>query len=90
MKIRFAKVRVSNQRTAPATVGLDRLTDSQRRDADTHDKFVRDYTAEMLAEAFDDLEHRAVYDRRDPEHRWVMGRRAALARAASRMKGGRA
>ena len=89
MKIKFAKVRVTRPGASSpleretvtkggSMTGLDYLTESQKREAATHDAFVRDYNAETISEAFDDLSSRTAYDKRNPEHRWVMGRRAAL------------
>jgi hypothetical protein len=68
--------------------GLDRLTESQRRDAESHDKFVRGLPAEVIEAAWEDLNSRTAHDPKNPEHRWVMGRRAALARLASTMRKG--
>lgn len=91
MRIKLAKVRVTRPggEVRETVTGLDYLTESQKREAATHDAFIRDYNLETISEAFDDLSNRVAFDKRNPEHRWVMGRRAALARKAqSLMKGG--
>ena len=90
--MKFANVRITDNRPAgarPAMTGLDHLAENQRREAETHDKFVRDYSLETAEAAWEDLNSRPAYDSKNPEHRWVMHRRAALARLAERMvKGG--
>lgn len=91
--MRFAKVRITDNRPVasgarPGMTGLDRLTENQRREAETHDKFVRGYSPEMVEDAWEDLNARKAYDTKNPEHRWVMGRRAALARRAATMRKG--
>lgn len=98
--MRLAKVRITDhrptagkpspvgRRTAATTggsmTGLDYLTASQARDAAAHDKAIRDYDEETLLTAATDLGKRRVFDRKDPEHRWVMNRRAALLRELDR------
>lgn len=101
--MKFAKVRITDHRPGagakpalergPVTrgggmTGLDHLTESQRREAETHDKFVRGYSPDAVEAAWEDLNIRTAYDPKSPEHRWVMGRRAALARLAARMEKG--
>lgn len=100
MRIKLAKVRVTRPggespleretvTRGGSLTGPDYLTENQKREAATHDAFIRDYSLETISEAFDDLSNRVAFDKRNPEHRWVMGRRAALARKAqSLMKGG--
>jgi len=66
--------------------GLDFLTESQRREAASHDAFLRDYSPETLQAAWEDLKDRPAWDKKDSEHRWVMARRAALLRAGQKMK----
>lgn len=89
--MRPARVRTTDYRPQPAggkpaMTGLDHLAVNQGRDAAEHDRWVATYSAEMLEAAWDDLSRRAAWDRKNPEHRWVMGRRAAIARAAARME----
>ena len=66
--------------------GLEHLARIQKAEAVEHDRAVADYPAWLLESAYEDLEARVVFDRKNPEHRWVMARRAALKRAAMRMK----
>lgn len=89
-RIRVSKVRVTDHRPGakPVVSGLDRLASIQAKDAADHDAWVAGYTPEMLAEAFEDLRARGAWDRKDPEHRWVMNRLAAIKRAAMRMRKG--
>lgn len=47
---------------------------------DTHDRMVKGLTDETLKAAAKDLFNRKVHDRRNPEHRWILERRAALLR----------
>jgi heme-degrading monooxygenase HmoA len=87
--IRFAKVRTTDHR--PASSGLEQLERIQAREAAEHDKAVADYSPQLLQSAWEDLNARHAWDRKDPEHRWIMARRAALMRAGQRIvKGGRA
>ena len=66
--------------------GLDFLSESQKREAAEHDRAVRDYLPETVAAAWDDLSGREAWDRKDPEHRWVLARRAALRRLGVSMR----
>jgi hypothetical protein len=64
--------------------GLDHLANANTRDIAEHDKAVRDYAADIAMSAATDLGKRRAWDRRDPEHRWVMNRLAALLRLLDR------
>ena len=75
--------------TGGSMTGLDHLTASQKAEAASHDAFVRDYTPDMLEAAWADLTGRRACDRKNPEHRWVMARRGALARRAQAIERGR-
>lgn len=66
--------------TGGGVTGLDYLEAAQQREAAEHDRAVRDYEPETVALAWDDLTARNCWDRKNPEHRWVMARRAALRR----------
>ncbi len=99
MNIRIPKVRVTRpggrspleRPTATrdgSMTGLDYLTGLQNREAAEHDRNVRDYSAQTLEAAFEDLKGRVVFEKKDPEHRWVMNRRAALVRRAQSMQRG--
>lgn len=68
--------------SAPANTspGLDHLAAINRAEAERHDLIVRDYSDATLIAAAMDLHPRAAWDRKDPEQRFVMSRRAALQR----------
>jgi hypothetical protein len=68
--------------TPPAntTTGLDHLEAINRAEAARHDLVVRDYSDHTLIAAAQDLHPRAAWDRKDPEQRFIMSRRAALQR----------
>lgn len=100
--MRIAKVRTTNfrptagkpspvgRRTAATTggsmTGLDQLDTIQRREAAEHDRAIASYPPELVAAAYEDLHRRNAYDRKNPEQRWVMARKAALGRLALRMR----
>ncbi len=101
-RIRLAKVRIipppgaggkspleADRLTRGGSVGktgLDFLMESQKREAASHDAFLRDYSPETLQAAWEDLKDRPAWDKKDQEHRWVMARRAALLRRGSQMR----
>jgi len=64
--------------------GLDYLTTIQQREAMEHDRAILGYGEETLLAAAQDLGHRRCWNRKDHEHRWVMGRVAAILRALDR------
>jgi|694.fasta_scaffold35019_7 hypothetical protein len=66
--------------------GLDALEAIQRREAAEHDRAVAGYEPEMVAAAYEDLHRRNAWERKNPEHRWIMARKAALGRLALRMR----
>lgn len=66
--------------------GLDYLEAIQKREAAEHDKAVRDYDPRTVEAAFMDLAGRPAHERKNPEHRWVAARRAALRRLAISMR----
>jgi hypothetical protein len=100
--MRLAKVRITDYRPPGAggisplergaatrggsMSGLEHLSAIQAREAMEHDRAVRDYLPETVEAAWNDLAGRAVHDRRNPEHRWVMARRAALRRLGVSMR----
>lgn len=102
MRIRFAKVRTTDHRPPGAAgkppleaarltrggsmTGLDYLTASQQREAAEHDRNVAGLPPETLDAAYRDLRDRKAYDPKDPEHRWIKARRAALLREAAKLK----
>ena len=75
-----ARPRAVASKTVP-----DYLTASQKREAEEHDRNIRDYTPAMVAAAWEDLRDRRAHNKKDPEQRWVMARLGAAMR-----KGGRA
>lgn len=70
--------------------GLDHLAAIQTKDAANHDSWVATYSPAMLEAAYEDLRQRGAWDRKNSEHRWVMGRLAAIKRAAMAMQNRRA
>jgi hypothetical protein len=64
--------------------GLDHLARLQSAEAIAHDKAVATLSQETLLAAAKDLGQRRAHDRKDPEQRWVMARKAALLRRLSR------
>ena len=52
-----------------------------------HDKAIAGHSLDTLQAMATDLGGRNAHDRRDHEHRWVMGRKAAVLRALSGMRG---
>jgi len=66
--------------------GLEHLSEIQRREAEEHDKNVRGLSPETVIAAAKDLGRRRYHDRKDPEHRWGMARKAALLRRIDREK----
>jgi len=53
---------------------------------DAHDRNVSDLSDDTLKAAAKDLFNRKVHDRRNPEHRWILERRAALLRELERRR----
>ena len=78
--MRLAKSRITNYGPPKPTTGLDALERIQQRDAAAHDKAIADYEGDLLVAAGEDLMGRRAWDFKNPEHRWVMGRRAAILR----------
>lgn len=74
----------SRSRTNGGSVGLECLTTIQQREAMEHDRAILGYGEETLLAAAQDLGHRRCWNRKDPEHRWVMNRVAAILRALDR------
>jgi hypothetical protein len=88
-KMRLAKVRITPPAvggSGPRMDGLDHLALIHRREAAEHDRNVRDYSPATVAAAWDDLAGREAWDRKNPEHRWVLERRAALRRLGAAMR----
>lgn len=86
MKIRIPKVRITRPAGPLAKDGLDYLSESERRTAAEHDRAIQDYAPATVAAAWNDLQGREVWDRKNPEHRWVLARRAALRRLGVAMR----
>lgn len=64
--------------------GLEHLSEIQKREAAEHDKNVALLEPTTVLAAAKDLGRRRYHDRRDPEHRWGMARKAALLRRIAR------
>lgn len=60
--------------------GLKHLQENQQRDALEHDKAVSILSAATVIAAAKDLMGRCAHNRKDPEQRWTMERKAALRR----------
>lgn len=58
---------------------------AEEREAADHDSWVQGYEPDTLRAMARDLCARKVHNRRDPAHRWIMSRRAAILRALVRM-----
>lgn len=57
----------------------------EQREAANHDSWVQGHGPDTLRAMARDLCARQAHNRRDPEHRWIMSRRAAILRALVRM-----
>jgi hypothetical protein len=79
----------SQPRAAASPDRFDLYAGREAKDAREHDKAIEGLSIETLEAIQRDLGARHVHDRRDHEHRWVMGRRAAVLRLLARLKGGR-
>jgi hypothetical protein len=80
--IRFSRTRKQDFRTDGTTTptGLDYLERINAEENATHDAWVRDLSLGTLKAIWEDLAHRPAWDRKNPEQRWTMGRRAAVGR----------
>lgn len=85
--MRFAKVRTTNYRTGSApTTGLDHLAANNAHEADQHDRAVKHYPPHLIDSALTDINRLGpLTNRKDPETRWFMARKAALLRKASKL-----
>lgn len=100
MRTKFAKVRKTDYRALPEAAGcnralpgygsprvkdgLDYLADAKTADQQRHDKAVATLSVGAVLAAAKDLGRRRCWDYKDPEHRWSLGRLAALARRIDR------
>lgn len=65
--------------------GMEHLNRLQMQEAADHDKAVRTLSNRTLIAAAKDLSNRPpAYNRKDPEQRWTMARKAALRREIQR------
>jgi hypothetical protein len=62
------------------------LMDADKIEAGKHDRQARELSDGALVAAANDLLSRKVWDKRDPEQRWVLARRAALLREVNRRR----
>lgn len=60
--------------------GLEHLASLQAKEAADHDNAVATLNPSIVIAAANDLSRRHAHNRKDPEQRWVMGRKAALLR----------
>lgn len=56
------------------------LITPESKEAAEHDKWVQGLSRATLLAASADLGKRRAHDRRNPEHRWILSRRAAIQR----------
>ena len=62
------------------------MTASPDREATEHDRNIAGLADQTILTATADLDARRAWNRKDPEHRWIMSRRAALHREIIRRK----
>jgi hypothetical protein len=62
------------------------MTIERNREQEEHDRNISGLANFTLIAAAKDLDARRAFDRRNPEHRWIMSRRAALHREILRRK----
>jgi hypothetical protein len=62
------------------------LASNNERRANVHDQAVAGYGVELLTCVAADLGKRFAVDRKDPEQRWIMDRKAAVMRRLSKFK----
>jgi len=72
---------------ASSSLPWDAYANRAAKDAAEHDRAVEGHSRETLEAMAKDLGARHAYDRRDNEHRWIMGRNAAVLRKLSGMRG---
>ena len=88
--MKFSKVRRTDYRTtgsAPAPrTGLDHLAANNAHEAANHDRAVADDPPHLIDSALTDINrHGPLTNRKDPETRWRMDRKAALCRRAAKL-----
>ena len=74
-------------RAAASNVPWDAYASREAKTAAEHDRAIDGHSEETLCAMAADLGARNAFDRRDHEQRWVMGRRAAVLRKLSGMRG---
>jgi hypothetical protein len=62
------------------------MTTYPDREATEHDRNISGLADSTILAASRDLDQRRAYDKKNPEHRWIMSRRAALHREIIRRK----
>jgi hypothetical protein len=65
--------------------GLDHLDAINRRESAEHERAIAGYDEDTLLAVAEDLGKRAVWDRKNPEHRWTMARKAAVLRRLDKL-----
>lgn len=85
--MRLSKVRTTNYRTGSApTTGLDYLAANNAHEADQHDRAVKHYPPHLIDSALTDINRLGpLTNRKDPDTRWRMARKAALLRKAAKL-----
>lgn len=83
--MKFSKVRITDNRPSRPT-GLDYLAASQARECAEHNRAIRDFDENTLLAIAGDLGRRICSDRKNPEHRWTMARKAAVLRRLDHLK----
>lgn len=66
--------------------GLDHLSRIESKMQDEHDKAVAYYPVALLRSVYEDIHARHLCDRKNPESRWLMHRKAACLRRLSELK----
>lgn len=72
---------------ASSSLPWDAYANRAAKDAAEHDRAIEGHSEETLCAMAKDLGARNAHDRRDHEHRWIMGRKAAVLRKLSGMRG---
>ena len=96
--MKFSKVRKTDYRppsarqnpplerdARPGAAAWDGMNASARIEAAKHDVMVAGMSRTILTAMAKDLGSRRCWNLKDPEHRWTMGRRAAVGRALSKV-----
>lgn len=81
MNFRRSKSRVTDYRPAgKRSDSFERSDRASKQEAANHDAWAAGLSRETVVLAAGDLCKARAHDRKNPEHRWIMGRKAALLR----------